>query len=238
MSARERFLVHSQVADRFGFSSRQSAGHRAFLNGMHFVPAQMQLIAHGFLTGCFHPVDGQPLKHRGKSARRFGPGKVHTARAMFRAVDARRLGMQDCPVLGGVQMPPAPLRLMIVQGTWLAACRARPRKTLVVLQSHVHFALVQFQLNAIHAPWLSNTQNLGVQVSVLHSPIIGPVPLKSPMSQKYRLWSFTGTHQYRECGRVMAFTVDLSTKAPDMLALEQDRYGQANVGLVSAVVGF
>jgi hypothetical protein len=37
---------------------------------------------------------------------------------------------------------------------------------------HVHLAFAQLQADAIHAPRLSDTQNPGVQVSVLHLSII------------------------------------------------------------------
>jgi hypothetical protein len=47
---------------------------------------------------------------------------------------------------------------------------------------HVHLAFAQLQVDAIHAPRLSDTQNPGIQVSVLHLPIIWN-PLKCRMSQ-------------------------------------------------------
>jgi len=35
------------------------------------------------------------------------------------------------------------------------------------------FGLLHLQFDALHAPRLPNPQNLGVQISILHSPIIG-----------------------------------------------------------------
>jgi hypothetical protein len=65
VSLRKSLFVDAQVRNSRGLPSRQSANHRPFLDGMNFVPTQMQLDGHRLQVGGFHPVDGQPFEHGG-----------------------------------------------------------------------------------------------------------------------------------------------------------------------------
>src|SRR5260370_18551274 len=96
---------------------------------------------------------------------------------MLAAFAARRFCVQNRLVLTGVQMPPLPLRLMIVQLAFAPAVRTRPTCNLTVLQIHVHFAFVQFQFHPLHKPRFFNSQNLSVQFAILHPAIVASAPL-------------------------------------------------------------
>src|SRR5690606_31028678 len=120
------------------------------LNPVHLVPTEAQLVGHGLLTGDLQPLDGYAFKQGREAAVGFGPWELHCARAMLAAVAAGRLGVEDGAELASVEMPPSALRLVVVEGAGLATFRARPLKTGIVPEMHVHLALRQFQINPIH----------------------------------------------------------------------------------------
>ena len=93
--------------------------------------------------------------------------------------------MQDRLILTGVQMPPPPFRLMVVERARLAALRTRPLDSLLVHQMNVNFSILQLQLNLIHSPRGSNPQDLSIQFLVLHLPIMNS-PTQIPDEPFYR----------------------------------------------------
>jgi hypothetical protein len=100
--------------------------------------------------------------------------------------------VQDRVVLTSVQVTPAAYRLMIIQRARLSTLRAVPMQPLVMAEMYVNFSLVQLQLDAFHAPRVSNSQDLGIQISILHLSIIGCRPLKCLMSRR--------TSMHEDCG--------------------------------------
>src|SRR5579864_427690 len=97
---------------------------------------------------------------------------------MLTTIAPWRRGVQDRSILAGVQMPPLPLGLMIVQWAALPALRTRPLRFRRVLQKNVHFLHLQLKLDSFHSPRGLNTQNLRVQLPVLHAlPSAGATPL-------------------------------------------------------------
>ena len=76
--------------------------------------------------------------------------------------------MQDRPILAGIQVPPRPLRVVVIQCTLRLTFRARPRRLRLVPQRHVDLSLFQPQLHLLHSPRNRNSQNLLVQLIVLH----------------------------------------------------------------------
>ena len=141
---------------------------------MHLVPRQSQPIRHGLLAGRLQPVDRQTLEQRREAAVRFGPGQTHHAHPMFGTTAARRLGVQDGAVLAGVQMPPTTAR-----------CRGRTKGTpprtpdtstnlRLVPQVHMDLPFLQLQFHALHSPRSRNSQNLLIQLMVLHGVFLHP----------------------------------------------------------------
>jgi len=59
--------------------------------------------------------------------------------------------MQDGLILAGVQMPPAALRLMVVERARLAALRTQPLGSVFMDQMNVNFSILQLELNEIDA---------------------------------------------------------------------------------------
>ena len=63
MAAGERLLVDADVLDCFGLAAGQSASNRAFLDTVHLVPAQAELIADSFLASDLQPFDPPDFQH-------------------------------------------------------------------------------------------------------------------------------------------------------------------------------
>lgn len=87
---------------------------------------------------------------------------------MLTAFAARRLGMQDRLVLAGVQMPPAPLWLVIVEFALRSAFRTGPVDHLLVPQVNVNLASLQLQLHRIYKPGSLNSENAPIEFVILH----------------------------------------------------------------------
>lgn len=80
--------------------------------------------------------------------------------------------MQDRAVLARIQVPPASLRLMVIQGQLLPAFCARPLLPLFVLQEDVNLSLLQPQLHLLHKPRRSNPQDLFIKFSISHEELL------------------------------------------------------------------
>ena len=95
--------------------------------------------------------------------------------------------MQDGLILAGVQMPPAALRLMVVERARLAALRTQPLGSVFMDQMNVNFSILQLELNEIDAPRGSNPQDLGIQFVILHLPIMNS-PTQIPDEPFFLTW--------------------------------------------------
>jgi hypothetical protein len=157
MPSFKRFLIYAQMSDRLGLASGQATCYGALLYAVYFIPTQPQTVSYCLLAGCLQPIDGQAFEQRSEPATRLGPRQLHGARSVLGTIAAWRRRMQDRAVLASVEMPPLPLRLMIVERATLAALRARPLRIGRMLQVNVHFTVAQLQLHALHAPRLTNT---------------------------------------------------------------------------------
>ena len=73
----------------------------------------------------------------------LGPGQLHHSHPMFAALTARRCGVQNGAVLTGIQMPPLPFRLMIIERTTGSTIGAGPFGFVVVGQVDMHLTLLQ-----------------------------------------------------------------------------------------------
>jgi len=56
--------------------------------------------------------------------------------------------------------------------TSLAALRARPARLCLVSQVNVNFVLIQLQFDSVHNPRSAQTQNLLIQLPILHGQIL------------------------------------------------------------------
>lgn len=137
MPLAEAFLVDAQTRHGLGLPALQSAAHRALQDAVNFVPAQREQLADAALAGFAQPGDGQGLEQRGEEAAPLGPRQPHDSRTMFGAVAARRLSVQNRAELAGVEMPPTPFRLMVVERACRAALRASPTRLLIVIEVDV-----------------------------------------------------------------------------------------------------
>src|SRR6202166_1992338 len=137
MTAGERLLIYAQPGDRFSLAALQPTLHRPLLDGVHFVPAQIQPVGDRLLACRVEPVDGQRFEQSRETAAGFGPRKLHRSSAMFRADTGGRTGIDDRPQLAGVQMTPPPWRLMIVERTRRPAFRTRRLCPSIVAQTSI-----------------------------------------------------------------------------------------------------
>ena len=164
----ERLLVHPQVGQRFCLATRHPPPHGALHDVVELVPRHPEQTPHLLLTGRPKPADRQPLEERREAASRFRPRQLHHARTVFRTVAARRGRMDDRPVLARVQVPPLPLRLVVVQRAQPAALRAGPAKVGRVAEDDMHLSDLQFQFDSLHTPRGGDPENPGVQFAILH----------------------------------------------------------------------
>ena len=80
--------------------------------------------------------------------------------------------MHDGAVLTGVEMAPHALGLMVVEPTLVLASGAAPAPALAVPQVDVDLALGQSKLDVFHSPRRGNSQNLGIELAVLHRTVM------------------------------------------------------------------
>jgi len=99
----------------------QPTFYRALHDAVDLIAAQAQPLAHRLLAGRRQPVDRQSLKQRREPASRFRPGQLHHPNPILAAFCAGWLGMENGPLFARVQVPPVPLRLVVVLTARLAA---------------------------------------------------------------------------------------------------------------------
>src|SRR5271157_513264 len=168
----ERLLVDPQICDHSLLSPCQTTLDGTIHDPMHLVPRQSQPIPHGFLAGRLQPVDRQTLEQRRKATVRLGPRETHHANSMYGTTRSRRGGVQDSAILAGVQMPPRPLGIMVMQRAQRLAFRTLPQSLRLVSQVHMDLALIQLQFHVLHSPRSRNPENLLIQLMVLHGTLL------------------------------------------------------------------
>ena len=104
------------------------------------------------LAGLAQPRDDEGLKQRGEAAAGLGPGQPDAARAVPLTVAAGRLSVQDWAVLTGVEVAPAALGLVVVEGAIDAAFGAGPAGLLLMLEEDADLAGRPFELDLRNAP--------------------------------------------------------------------------------------
>src|SRR5438046_1682051 len=85
--------------------------------------------------------------------------------------------VQDRLVLASVQVPPAPLRLMIVGFRLRSHTPYSPMPHVLMRQAHVD--LCQLQVHPFHLPWGSDPQNSSIQFPILHAGNCRTNPLRT-----------------------------------------------------------
>ena len=163
-----RLLSDADQPHRLCFPSGQPPLDRPVHDAVDLVPGQMQDLRCQLLTRVPQPFDRQALKQQREPTPGFCPGQLHRSRSVLRAVCSRRLGVKYRLVLARVQMPPAPLRLMVVQDAFLFAFGAFPGKPIAVRKEDVHLILLKLQVDSIHKPGARDPENLLVRLPVLN----------------------------------------------------------------------
>jgi hypothetical protein len=93
--------------------------------------------------------------------------------------------VQDRFVLAGLQMPPSPRGLVVVQVAQGAALRARPLSSNRIVQENVDFPFVEFQFHTFDIAGIGDPKNLGTKLSVLN----GRSPLGGSPLQLHSAWA-------------------------------------------------
>jgi hypothetical protein len=74
--------------------------------------------------------------------------------------------------LASIQVPPTPLRLMVIELGGGATFRARPIFAPRMVEVHVDLSGRQLQFHSFHMPGRFNAQNPPIQFTILHTFIV------------------------------------------------------------------
>src|SRR5260370_18134536 len=140
-----------------------------FHDAVNLIPTQPQLFGDRLLASVFQPRNGQPFHQGGKARVGLGPRQLYHAHPVLTTLTARRCGMQNGAVLTGIQMPPLPLGLMIVESTTGSAFGTGPLAFVFMGQIDVHLALLQLEFHALDSPRRRDAPNTAVQFPILRS---------------------------------------------------------------------
>jgi len=99
---------------------------------------------------------------------RFCPRDPDLPDPVVGAVHPGHSSMKERLELTGVQVPPGPLRSMIVDRKRPAALRAGPRNTVLMDRINVHPLLVKIQIDPNNCPWRLETKYLAIKLGILH----------------------------------------------------------------------
>src|SRR5437016_13881149 len=120
---------------------------------------------------------------------------------MLRALGTWRSGMQNRLVLAGVQVPPAPLRLVVVRLRLRPTLCTRPMPHVLMLQVDVDLSFCQLQVHTFHTPRGFDPQNSSIQFPILHAGNCRMNPLETRNSHVFWPISavYSGPHCYVCC---------------------------------------
>jgi len=114
-------------------------------------------------------VDGQPFKEQSQVAPLLGPWHVHLFDAVLGTVHPRHASLEDGLKLHRVQMPPLPLRDVVVAGQGASALRALEAGPLGMLDDDPHPPPLDIELNRSHRPRRVQPQNLLIRLPIQHA---------------------------------------------------------------------
>lgn len=93
-------------------------------------------------------------------------------------------GVRDGAVLTGVEVAPATLGLMVVEGAIDAAFGAGPACLLLTMEEDVDLAGGGLKLDSGHPPRLTYAQNLTVELAIVHLASLPEQRARPPQSRK------------------------------------------------------
>lgn len=152
-------LIHAELLRRQLASACQAALDRALHDCINRIPAQAQALRYSADRRFLQPVNHYRLKQRCEATARFRPRHCHRDNTVLAALHPGHLSHQQRFQLTGIQMPPAPLSL-IVPRTFLPAFRAC--ELAAVLDHHFDFVFRQRYLHTSDLPRLLDAQYLAV----------------------------------------------------------------------------
>lgn len=110
----------------------------------------------------------QPLEENCETAALFGPRHVFLLDAMLRSIHPRHGSMQNGLKLATVQMPPTPLRSVIVTGQLGIALRATKLGAGRVFDMHVNLLPIHVKRHLRRKPRRLQAQKMLVKFFILH----------------------------------------------------------------------
>lgn len=145
----------------------QTPLHRPFLNARDFIPAEVHQVGYRGHRGFLEPVDHQGFKEGGETRIGFRPCDGELSYTMLPAVGARHAAFDHRLQLAGIEVPPPPY-LMVVDRRGSRANRTGNRDCLVVADFDDHRPFLQLQLHVGDLPRFLDTQDLIVELDILH----------------------------------------------------------------------
>jgi len=163
-----RLFIHPDHRNKPGWLALDAPRHRPVHQVVRFIPTETKN-----RPGCLDArlpqhVKGKALKQQGEPAMGFSPGQSHLPDPMFRAGDSRRRGMEKGLKLATVQVAPDSLLRVIMQRTFLAAVRTGPLPPSGMLHPDIDSLAGNIKFHTGHRPWVNQTQQMPVQISITH----------------------------------------------------------------------
>ncbi len=163
-------FIDAQVAAGFDLSASLSSGYRSASHAPGLVPADPGALGNGADIGITQPDDDQSFEERREARAFFGPRHSKLFDSMGGTVEPWYSGMEQGPILEGVEVAPASFPV-IVDGGALLAFGTDPQ--LLRGQSHgdVDLAFLELEFHLLHAPRSSQTEQLRIESLVVHESI-------------------------------------------------------------------
>ncbi len=84
----------------------------------YLVPAEMKPLGNSRDGGLLHPVDLQSFKEGGEPGVVLGPRDANLPGTVVRTLQARDAGVENCPVLDGIEVAPGPFPVVVDGGSF------------------------------------------------------------------------------------------------------------------------
>src|SRR5262249_34413351 len=152
VSLGHRLLIHAEPGDDPSLLGLLPARHGPFHDVPGFVPTEAEQPGTTQDVGLEQHVDGLPLERDGQATAGQGPGEADLSDAMFGTGDPGRSRVQPGQAVAMIEVPPLPVREMIIERGPSATFRATNGGVAPVCQPKIDLVLLRVESNALVAP--------------------------------------------------------------------------------------
>jgi hypothetical protein len=161
-------LVDADPANGLLLLATMPARDRLLHDVPRLVPGDAQDARSAGYVRFLEDVDHQSLEQSREPGLGLGPGNANLVNTVLGALHPWDAGVQVGHELAAIQVPPAPLRSVVVQGERLAALGARP-DGVPMLRPDIDPLLLDLELYVGHRPWGLEPQEVAVQLGIPHA---------------------------------------------------------------------